>query len=635
MRRFLFVLSSLLILVGCFAVSRFVPFVHATTIFSDGFESGNFSAWSGNYGGTSVQNSTVHTGTYAMKATGTGDNYAAKTITTAATVYLRCYVYYTAFPSVSGQPSSFLSTVAPGFAQIIARVKNSSGTIYWEAYYSGSTQDASFGPSLNTWYCVEILGSSSGWKMWVNGTLILSGTLASGSVTKLEAGSWDNNGGSSSTDYIDDVIASDSYNGPMAPTCSNISASSTSVGLPCQFSSYWTAYSPAALSGYIFGTNNTGSWVNQTWTSLSGTTAWENVTATICNTVGVIVQYEWWTNDTLNVWANSGLQSLTTTPQPFPPTFGSVGTNTTQAGLTCTFSCLVNDIANVSSYIFSTNNTGTWINNTAVLFSSFFNGSAAWANVTQTLSNAVGNVVGYMWYANDTSNNWANSGQYVLTVTVPTPTLQLSPSTQTCSVYGENFTTQLVVTNAYTVTDFKFEVCYNTTLLTYSSITWNAWGSGTVTVDMVDGTITGTTSGTAVNGTQTLVTIQFTATYYRIWKDQSVVSGWQNNQSGLIYIQWANLSYATGPDLSYMRGGTQNQINVGPDFTYTFAPIQGDVNNDGTVNILDLRTVAAFYDVKLGDPAWPLASVYDLNGDGVINIFDLIYIATNWGYTSP
>jgi hypothetical protein len=217
-------------------------------------------------------------------------------------------------------------------------------------------------------------------------------------------------------------------------------------------------------------------------------------------------------------------------------------------------------------------------------------------------------------------------------ITSWTPTLQMSPSNQMCRKYGETFTVQVGVTEVFNLTGFKFEIHYNTTLLTYAAISLNAWGSGTVAADLVNGNITGTTSGQAISGNQTLITLQFTATYYHIWKDESKVSGWQNNQSGLIYIQWANVSYSSSPDLSYVRGGSTNQISVGPDFTYTFSPIEGDVNNDGTVNILDLRTVAAFYDVKQGDSMWPAASAYDLNGDSIIDIYDLVIIASNWGY---
>jgi hypothetical protein len=74
---------------------------------------------------------------------------------------------------------------------------------------------------------------------------------------------------------------------------------------------------------------------------------------------------------------------------------------------------------------------------------------------------------------------------------------------------------------------------------------------------------------------------------------------------------------------------------MGPDVTYTFSPIRGDVDNDGTVNVFDLRAVATFYNVREGDPNWVNAATYDLNDDKVIDIFDLVIIATNHGFTYP
>jgi hypothetical protein len=91
-----------------------------------------------------------------------------------------------------------------------------------------------------------------------------------------------------------------------------------------------------------------------------------------------------------------------------------------------------------------------------------------------------------------------------------------------------------------------------------------------------------------------------------------------------VFIQNANLSYPSSPDLSYVRGGTQNQIRVGPDFNYTFSPIQGDINNDGAVNIFDLRTEAAYFDQS--NPT------YDLVGHNIVDIFDIAIIAANYGY---
>ena len=210
------------------------------------------------------------------------------------------------------------------------------------------------------------------------------------------------------------------------------------------------------------------------------------------------------------------------------------------------------------------------------------------------------------------------------------PTLQFSPASRTCRMYSENFTVAISISNAVNVGDFKFEIHYNATLLNCTGIIWNAWGSGTYTLNAATGNITGSTGGTLISGTLTIVTIEFEASFYHIWMS---AAGWTNDLTDTIYFQWANVSYSDGPDLTYQRGGSSNQFSVGSDFGYTFSPIQGDVNNDGTVDIFDLRTVAAYFGVEQGDSAWANASKYDLNGDQMIDVFDLRIIAANFGYT--
>jgi uncharacterized repeat protein (TIGR02543 family) len=209
------------------------------------------------------------------------------------------------------------------------------------------------------------------------------------------------------------------------------------------------------------------------------------------------------------------------------------------------------------------------------------------------------------------------------------PGLQMTPSSKTCRMINESFTVAVSVSNAVNVEDFAFEIHYNTTLLDYVSITWNVWGPGIITVDESNGILTGYASGTPLNGTQTLITIGFKATFLHVWKG---APGWTNNLTDTIFFQNANISYPIGPDLRYEKGGL-NQITVGSAFVYTFAPILGDVNNDGTVDLFDLRSVAFYFGVKQGDASWPDASVYDLDGNGVIDVFDLRVVAANYGYT--
>ncbi len=205
------------------------------------------------------------------------------------------------------------------------------------------------------------------------------------------------------------------------------------------------------------------------------------------------------------------------------------------------------------------------------------------------------------------------------------PLIQMNPTSRTCRMYNENFSMTIGVSNALNVEDFAFEIHFNATLLTYVSVTWNAWGTGTISV--VGGAITGYTSGSPINGTLTPVTIQFKATYLHVWKLGAV-----NDLIDTIFIQGANVSYPTGPDLRYLRPSI-NQIDIGPDFVYTFSPIIGDVDNNGSVNALDLTPLAFYFGAKIGDPNWSIASIYDLDNSGAIDVFDLRTVAAIIPYT--
>ena len=66
---------------------------------------------------------------------------------------------------------------------------------------------------------------------------------------------------------------------------------------------------------------------------------------------------------------------------------------------------------------------------------------------------------------------------------------------------------------------------------------------------------------------------------------------------------------------------------------YAYKPIPGDLNSDGTVDISDLRIVAAAYGTTPGEKGWnPIA---DLNRDGIVDIYDLVIVAEHLGWNSP
>jgi surface protein len=125
-------------------------------------------------------------------------------------------------------------------------------------------------------------------------------------------------------------------------------------------------------------------------------------------------------------------------------TYNSVINNLTGAGYNDLFSINVTDETALhpnGMYIFSTNNTGQWLNNTAVNFTS----TPQWANVTKTLNSSVGMVVGYRWYFNDSSGNTNSTPVYILTITDATPpTVQIilpdDGATYTSSTISLNIT---------------------------------------------------------------------------------------------------------------------------------------------------------------------------------------------------
>jgi hypothetical protein len=212
------------------------------------------------------------------------------------------------------------------------------------------------------------------------------------------------------------------------------------------------------------------------------------------------------------------------------------------------------------------------------------------------------------------------------------PTLLMTPIDVVCCKYSENFTITINVTEVYNAKDFQFEIHYNATLLDCVNVSFVCWLSGSTILDEVNGNLTGYMTGNPVSGNVTMLTMTFQTACHHIWKK---IPGWTNNLTSTIYLQWVNLSYPSGPDLRYVRGEL-NQINVSADVGYTFSPIQGDVDNNGDVDICDIRTVAAYYDVKEGDPLWTEASKYDLTkptGENVIDVYDIVIIALDYGFT--
>ena len=103
------------------------------------------------------------------------------------------------------------------------------------------------------------------------------------------------------------------------------------------------------------------------------------------------------------------------------PTYSDVNENDSTIKVSDVVLCYANWTTNATSlsyYIFSWNNTGSWINDSAVTF-----GSTNWTNVTKTVTALHKPTVSWMIYANDSDNTWNNIDIQTFTVTNTAPTI--------------------------------------------------------------------------------------------------------------------------------------------------------------------------------------------------------------------
>ena len=98
------------------------------------------------------------------------------------------------------------------------------------------------------------------------------------------------------------------------PTYSLNSTNSTVVSTPCLFQLEWDDDTDLTTSGgHIFSTNNTGVWANASWTVFDTTPDNATAISTLNSTIGTVVGWKFYANDTAGNWNTSVIYTLTTT----------------------------------------------------------------------------------------------------------------------------------------------------------------------------------------------------------------------------------------------------------------------------------------------------------------------------------
>lgn len=188
----------------------------------------------------------------------------------------------------------------------------------------------------------------------------------------------------------------------------------TVAGASAKFNVSWT--DAAGLSGYIFSINNnlTGNWLNDTWRPFTGISNSSAVFKTLNSTIGALVQWRLYVNNSLNKWNSTPVFNLTTTSGTPKWVVGSNTTSTTVAGAPVTLSTSWTDTSGLHCFVFSWNNTGTEYNSSSCLSNSSSSATAAFGS---GLNSTVGVVVQWRWYANNTLGLWNATPLFSLTTT--------------------------------------------------------------------------------------------------------------------------------------------------------------------------------------------------------------------------
>ncbi len=182
----------------------------APSLHADGFESGNFSAWTGTsatFGETAtVVNTMAHHGSYsAMFASngggGTERAYCFKTLLSMSELYARGYFYVSA-SGIAANDNRFYFLIFKAGSNPVAFAgwRQTGGILKWTLLIRDGTGWAgafsTVSPSLNQWYCVEFYWVESAVgghaKLWVDGVLVCSitgkNTAYYGDVNRVDFG---------------------------------------------------------------------------------------------------------------------------------------------------------------------------------------------------------------------------------------------------------------------------------------------------------------------------------------------------------------------------------------------------------------------------------------------------------------
>jgi hypothetical protein len=224
--------------------------VSAANVFADGFESGDFSAWTSTGGSPAVTNSTSHHGAYS--ASFDAEEYCLKNYGgTNNVIYARCYMkwssplssssfFYVNLVGVFGYSNVFRVLLYNNGIDVVWGIIVRENTVF-NTYYSTQQRN----PSANAWHCVEIMADMStsdgitdgNYRIWINGD-----ELTDVARTNVDTDYTYNNAMVAGTEryeyggtvYLDCFVVDTTYIGPECGLTVNVVGSGSVVKIPDQ-----------------------------------------------------------------------------------------------------------------------------------------------------------------------------------------------------------------------------------------------------------------------------------------------------------------------------------------------------------------------------------------------------------------
>lgn len=219
---------------------RSLLFKYFTVFFENGFEEGDFSAWTGTNNGANanapvVQGAVVHCGSHAALFTvnvnsWTGYTYCYRVLPSEyATLFVRAYIYFDDLADGSPRMATAIGLRRNGTNKALQfGLQNFAGTQYWHvSYHTGAGwrdlwRSATPVPTADQWYCLELMGVISltlgEQRAWVDGVEVIAQTgldMGTALFDRIDVGRFlSSQQGSAGDSYADCVIASDLLSGP-------------------------------------------------------------------------------------------------------------------------------------------------------------------------------------------------------------------------------------------------------------------------------------------------------------------------------------------------------------------------------------------------------------------------------------